>query len=1011
MRVAAGQFSGRALLAAVQLLLLLLCATVGVSGHDVGDMHQKPLGGDGRLVYPHSSARRVIWDEHSLFIDGQRIFIFSGEVHPWRNPVQSLHLDVLQKLKAAGFNAVSIYFHWGAVEYERGVFRWNKIFDLQPFLDAAKKAGLYVIARPGPYVNAETSGGGFPGWGTRVEGLWRKSNKNYTEAWKPFVREFGALIVKNEITRGGPIILVQVENEYSGFGDGVEDFDYEKELLAAFKDTGITVPTICDDAWLGGHFQSVDIYGWNSYPLGFDCSHPKVWHNPPPDYYYNLYNSKIKRHAPKSILELQAGGFDGWGGAGYDACAQLIGPEFETVFYKAIYGSAVRIMNLYMVFGGTNWGQLAEPGVYTSYDYGAIIREDRRLRDKYYELKLQTNFLKASPTYLTSHPWQLTESQQLDILKGTKGIVLTVLDNIYRERTKFYIVRQKDFSKFETIKYRINLDTSFGTLAVPRLKEHGASKPTPFLELQPRDSNILVTDYRAGSAYIVYSTAEIYTWKEIDGTTYIFVYGDPGEQHETAFRAQDKVDVHITGSNEGVDWMHEANLSLLTIGYTITDDSTQLVRFDKTVLVIQSRKVASRTWVLDTHPPTIVEGGYLIRSASIEGSRLHLIGDIDQTIALYILASNSVRHVTFNDKDLNIRRTDGGWLYATLTPRLPETTIPDLSKLKWKYANSLPEICSSYDDSRWVTADNTYTPNKEKPSTEHILYASDYGFHSGNILWRGHFTASGGEEEFSLKIQGGQAFGYSVWDNDVYVGFWEGDVTTERHKGSFKLPTPWKKDEKHVITILQDHMGLEENWTAATEDFKAPRGLFSYGFKGNSPKLVHWKLTGNLGGEKYIDHERGPFNEGGLYAERQGWHLPGFDDSDWSAGSPLKGLKGPGVAFYRATFDLHVPAGVDYPMAIQYSNSTGSYYRSQIYVNGYQFGKYVNSIGPQTSFFIPQGILNYNGANTIAISLWAMQPAGAHLRSLDLRILGKVEGGVGKVENSPMPPWTKRDAY
>ncbi|KAF3930808.1 Beta-galactosidase [Dactylellina cionopaga] len=218
-----------------------------------------------------------------------------------------------RKLKAAGFNTVSIYFHWGVVEYERGVFRWNELFDLQPFFDAAKEAGLYVIARPGPYVNAETTGGGFPGWGTRVEGLWRKSNQNYTDAWKPFVEEFGKIIAKNEITKGGPIILVQVENEYSGFGDGHgEDIAYETELLKAFKDSGITVPTICDDAWLGGNFQSVDIYGWNSYPLGFDCSHPDRWHAAPPDFFYNLYHSKIKNPGPKAILELQAGGFDGW---------------------------------------------------------------------------------------------------------------------------------------------------------------------------------------------------------------------------------------------------------------------------------------------------------------------------------------------------------------------------------------------------------------------------------------------------------------------------------------------------------------------------------------------------------------------------------------------------------------------------------------------------------------------------------------------------------------------------
>ncbi|EPS37421.1 hypothetical protein H072_8897 [Dactylellina haptotyla CBS 200.50] len=981
-------FSPPALLALLQLALLTVPPALNSAAASPasGDQKQKPLGGHDHHHHHITTQNRVTWDEQSLLIDGKRLFIFSGEVHPWRNPVQSLHLDVLQKLKAAGFNAVSIYFHWGAVEWERGVFRWNELFDLQPFFDAAKEAGLYIIARPGPYVNAETTGGGFPGWGNRVEGLWRKSNKNYTEAYTPFVNEFGKLIAKNEITKGGPIILVQVENEYSGFGDGHEDFEYEAELLQAFKDSGITVPTICDDAWLGGHFQSVDIYGWNSYPLGFDCSHPERWHNAPPDNFYNSYNEKIRKHGPKSILELQAGGFDGWGGAGYDACGKLIGPEFE----RAMYGSAVRIMNLYMAFGGTNWGQSAEPGVYTSYDYGSIIREDRRLRDKYYELKLQTQFLAVSPAYLTSKPWQLTENDQIGILKGARGIVLTVLEDTIGLHTKFYIVRQKDFSKFELKTYRIELKTSIGDISVPRTG--------PPLDLQARDSNILLVDYMAGPTHIIYTTAEVYSWKTIDDITYVIVYGDENEHHEAAFNVKDIKDF-MSLEQEGAKWSYEIEEKILTVRFTILEDGdAQTIRFGKTILVILDREVASKTWILDTTPPTIIKGGYLIRSANIEGPKLHLKGDLVQATRLHILAPKSVTQVTFNGKDVDTQPATEGWLYVMYTPELPDINIPELSQLDWKYENSLPEISASYDDSQWTTADNTYTPNGYKPQTKEILYASDYGYHSGNLIWRGHFKATGGENEFWLDIQGGRAFGYSVWDSGVYVGFWEGDVTTSRHTSNFRLPATWKGGEKHTLTILQDHMGLEENWTAATEFFKSPRGPINYGFKGAQPKLVKWKLTGNLGGEKYIDKERGPWNEGGLYAERQG--------------SPLDGIKEPGVAFYRSTFDLHVPEGVDYPMAIQYSNSTGSYYRSQIYINGYQFGKYVNSIGPQTSFFVPQGILNYNGTNTIAISLWAMQDAGASLKSLDLRILGKVEGGVGRVRNAPMPLWTKRsDVY
>ena len=95
----------------------------------------------------------VTWDEHSLFINGERLMIFSGEFHPFRLPVPSLWLDVFQKIKALGLNAVSFYVHWGALEGKPGEFVSEGVFDLKPFFDAAKEAGIYLIARPGPYIS------------------------------------------------------------------------------------------------------------------------------------------------------------------------------------------------------------------------------------------------------------------------------------------------------------------------------------------------------------------------------------------------------------------------------------------------------------------------------------------------------------------------------------------------------------------------------------------------------------------------------------------------------------------------------------------------------------------------------------------------------------------------------------------------------------------------------------------------------------------------------------------
>ena len=105
----------------------------------------------------------VTYDEHSIFVHGQRVLFYSGEFHPYRTPVTGLYLDIFQKIRALGYTGVSFYTDWALLEGQQGNFSAEGIFDLQPFFDAAQQAGIYLLARPGPYINAESSGGGYPG--------------------------------------------------------------------------------------------------------------------------------------------------------------------------------------------------------------------------------------------------------------------------------------------------------------------------------------------------------------------------------------------------------------------------------------------------------------------------------------------------------------------------------------------------------------------------------------------------------------------------------------------------------------------------------------------------------------------------------------------------------------------------------------------------------------------------------------------------------------------------------
>ena len=116
---------------------------------------------------------KVTWDAQSLMIDGKREFIWSGEFHPFRLPDPQAWRDVYRKMKASGFNSVALYFNWSYHSPAPGVYDFTGIRDMDLAIRMAEEEGLYVIVRPGSYVNAELSRGGFPGYLSRQTGVAR----------------------------------------------------------------------------------------------------------------------------------------------------------------------------------------------------------------------------------------------------------------------------------------------------------------------------------------------------------------------------------------------------------------------------------------------------------------------------------------------------------------------------------------------------------------------------------------------------------------------------------------------------------------------------------------------------------------------------------------------------------------------------------------------------------------------------------------------------------------------
>jgi beta-galactosidase GanA len=369
----------------------------GVASVSSRTVRPKPVAEPKDVIL--GTPQTVTYDNYSLIIGGKRTLIYSAEFDPWRLASPSLWLDRLEKIKADGYNAVTPYFDWGYSSSAPGVYDFTGIRDMNEFLNMAQEAGLYVIARPGPYINAETDAGGFPGWLVTQSGVARTNAPDFEAASDQWLSEIDPIIAAHQITRGGDVILYQVENEL--FDNSAATDSYMSELKAKATAGGIDVPLSGNSSdTFEGTSANQDIPGYDSYPLGFDCSNPSSFTTPP--------TFAAESGVPLMLPEYQGGSYDSWGGSGYANCYALTGPSFENVFYKSNLSDGVTIQSNYMGVGATNWGWLPAPFMYTSYDYGSAISETGEIGtpsdpndivgSKYGENKLIGDFTQSQPS-------------------------------------------------------------------------------------------------------------------------------------------------------------------------------------------------------------------------------------------------------------------------------------------------------------------------------------------------------------------------------------------------------------------------------------------------------------------------------------------------------------------------------------------------------------------------------------------------------------------------------------
>ncbi|MGW7338736.1 beta-galactosidase [Streptomyces sp. NPDC054808] len=866
-----------------------------------------PPGADGRR-------HRVALDRYSLLVDGRRLALWSGEMHPFRLPSPSLWRDVLQKLRAYGHNAVGVRLAWNQHSPAPGAYDFTGVRDLDLFLRTAAECGLYVVLHPGPYIGADVDAGGLPGWLTTVGARARTTDPAYLRHADEWLSRVNAIVARHQFTRGsGTVLLYRADTPERG------DLDHLRERLRA---DGIEVPLLHADS-------------------------PLAWEEP----------ERTRDAAEARRLH----------------------------FARLAHGSTLH--NVHMAFGGTSWGWLPAPSAPSpTYDPTAAIDEARRPTAKLAPLHQLGHLLRHVP----------------DFTRMTQAPAIRAADARIRVRRL------------------VNPDTGAQAYVLRNDSAADVTSTVPMggteveVTVPARDAKLLATGLHLGAGRtLAYATVQPMLALSVGKLDIAAFVGRAGEMAHLVLDCPNEP--WPTRLDEEAAWTFDHGK--LHVMVPLKEDRLTRVRVrsgetDRTLLLLFADDAASlRLWPYETPSGRVlVRGPELLREAALDGPVIRLTGDTVDERELEVWAPPGITDVTWNGERV---QSGLGRALSLMTvwplPGVPDLVLPALDG--WRRRTENFEREPDYGDEGWPVADRrTSHSTTPVPDGRPVLFADDYGFHYGDVWYRARLTGASGLESVSLSYSTGAHGLLMAWLDGEPLGSHHPDGAgdgrgTWTATADFRLPRAVReslrarRDGESGPAVLSV---LVRRTQHGQDAYRAARGLTSARFEGASPD-VHWRIMGAAA----PDPVRGPLNHGGLYGERHGWHLPGYDDGAWAPGSPSAAPDGDrrqGVTWYRTTFRLDVPPEIDASVGLVLDGSPDLDLRVQVFLNGWNMGEYVGGAeGTPSTFVLPNGILRTRAAaNTLALAVLSPGTAAPALGPVRLELLGSAAGGV-PVKPVPSP--------
>ncbi|MDR3703798.1 MAG: beta-galactosidase [Candidatus Sulfopaludibacter sp.] len=349
---------------------------------------------------------------NQFLLDGKSFVIRSGAMHYPRVP-RPYWRDRMRKMRALGLNTLETYVFWDLHEPHPGKFDFTGNLDLAEYIRMAQGEGLWVLLRPGPYICSEWDFGGFPPWLlASPEMRVRSSDPAFLKAAAAYIARVGKETAGLQITRGGPILMVQVENEYGSFGS---DKVYMNAIRHMIRDAGFDVTLYTSDGSGKSNLAGGTLDGVLGVINFGDTSNPE----------HEFANfDAFRQNVPRMCGEFWVGWFDHWGEKHHTTAPERTARGLEWMLSRGIS------CNLYMAHGGTSFGYMSganysrvyEPDI-SSYDYDSPLDEAGRPTAKFHALQevIRKHLPEGTPLPELPAPLPMIEIPRFD-LRESAGV-------------------------------------------------------------------------------------------------------------------------------------------------------------------------------------------------------------------------------------------------------------------------------------------------------------------------------------------------------------------------------------------------------------------------------------------------------------------------------------------------------------------------------------------------------------------------------------------------------------